>query len=180
MMKEKPESDPDAVFIDGLTEAAARFEFLAEQNKKNAGEMSKLRQYMTATTPLLSDDNREGWEAIIEVILEQAESTTASTLTIAIKRVLQTHFPDYLSAARVRDELIVGGFDFSSYKSNELASVSTTLRRIQSEIEFHEKDGTTEYRLQPPGLPKSAVQVKRALDSAKRMRFYGPPEKIPE
>jgi hypothetical protein len=160
-----PEKSDYEAFIDGLLTSVERFQLLAEQNRNNNFEMLKLRQYMTATLPLLGEKDREAYECLVNGILEDADAGVASTLTFAIKRTLQVHFPDYLTVAKVRDELVTAGFDFSSYKSNELASVSTTLRRIQPEIEVRDNAGIAEYRMAPSGLPKSAAQVRQVVDS---------------
>jgi hypothetical protein len=197
----------DDVFLDGLVKSIERFEALAEQNKRNMAEMLKLRQYMTATVALLDDDSREAWELVTDSVLKEADAVTASTLTEAIKQVLRASYPNWMAVANVRDQLIADGFDFSDYKSNELASVSTTLRRIQSDLEVDSSEDAIRYRLRPSGLPRSAADVRQVLDAAKRgqitladqlaaerakhplahtasklrrVRAHGPPEKIPD
>lgn len=167
MAKDSNSDQSNEVFVDGLLKSIERFQFLAEQNKRNTGEMLRLRQYMTATVNLLNEEGREVWETLVDSVLEEADASVA-TLTEAIKKILQINYPDFMSVAKVRDELVATGFDFSSYKSNELASVSTTMRRIQPELETRDNAGTAEYRLAPTGfpiLPKSAAQIREVVDS---------------
>jgi len=163
-----PRKDADDIFAEGLMRSVERFQLLAEQNKKNLTEMLKHRQYMTATVQLLSDETREAWQALIESILEEADTSSAATLTEAIKETLRVRYPEWLTVANVRDQLVAVGFDFSSYKSNELASVSTTLRRMQPDLEVDNSGETVRYRLRPSGLPKSAEQVRQALESIRQ------------
>ena len=159
------EPDRDA-FIEGLSLAIERFEMLGEQRKQLELEMAKLRQYMSSTLDLLSEQDREAWESVVDYVIENWDSSVSKTLTYAVKKTLQVHFPDWLTAAKVRDQLADGGFDFSSYKSNELASVSTTLRRLKGELETRTTSGATEYRLEPPispTRPKFGTGLREAL-----------------
>jgi hypothetical protein len=158
-------SNVEDAFVEGLARSIDRFKALGEQRKQTEVEMAKLRQYMSATLDLLGGDLREAWESIVDSVVEESDVIASSTLTEAIKRTLHVNFPDWLTVARVRDQLIAGGFDFSSYKSNELASVSTTLRRLKDEMEVRQTEGATEYRLAPPNFPttKSHAQLRAAL-----------------
>ena len=153
------------VVTEGLSQSLQRFQSLAEQRQQIDVEMAKLRQYMSAAIDLLAGSTKEAWEILVNSAIEESD-VSASTLTEAIKRILQVNFPDWLTAAKVRDQLVAGGFDFSSYKSNELASVSTTLRRLKDEMEVRQTDGATEYRLEPPNFSmhvRSTTQFREAL-----------------
>jgi hypothetical protein len=173
--------DVEDAFVDGLARSIERFQSLGEQRKQIDVEMAKLRQYMSATIDLLVGETREAWGSIVDSVVDGSDVLASSTLTEAIKKVLHANFPNWLTVAKARDQLVAGGFDFSSYKSNELASVSTTLRRLKDEMEVRQADGTTEYRLEPPAFSmyaKSSPQLREAL------RRMGPdvridPKKLP-
>ena len=156
-------------FVEGLARSIERFKALGEQRKQTEGEMAKMRQYMSATLDLLDGDLREAWESIVDSIVEGSDAIASSTLTEAIKRTLNVNFPDWLTVANVRDQLVASGFDFSSYKSNELASVSTTLRRMKDETEVRQTNGTNEYRLAPPNFSMHAGTATQLRDALKRM-----------
>jgi hypothetical protein len=54
-----------------------------------------------------------------------------ASLVGAVHNTLRTCYPKKLTTAQVRDRLRLAGFDFSSYESGPLPSVSTTLRRLK-------------------------------------------------
>ncbi len=80
-----------------------------------------------------------------------------SSLKDAIYSVLCSAFPKYLTASDVRDRLRANGFDFSGYSSNELASVSTTLRRFKPE----EVENTTIEEVAAYRLDQRAARIRR-------------------
>jgi hypothetical protein len=87
-------------------------------------------------------------------------------LTEAIRSVLKKNYRQWLTVTQVRDRLESAGFDFSSYKSSPLASISTTLKRFKAEdVETAEIDGVAAYRW----------IGKILMESPKVSAFYGEP-----
>ncbi len=126
-------------------------------------EAAKLRQYFSATLNMLPDEQRSEYLAAFREIGERAAASETS-LKRAIYHVLLDAYPKYLTVTIVRDRLLTNGFDFADYKSNPLASVSTTLRRAKAaEIESTQIEGVTAYR-----LPDSYVRkIRRLADKVK-------------
>jgi hypothetical protein len=139
--------DLDDQFTESLGNAIEKFGQLSEERKALDADMTRLRQFMQQTVNLLSVDAREPWATIVEGLVD--ESSSFSSLTDATKKTLQNQYPAWLTAAKVRDYLIESGFDFSSYTSNQLASVSTTLRRLKDDVEMQEIEGVAHYRMPP-------------------------------
>ena len=79
-----------------------------------------------------------------------------ASLVGAVRRTLRICYPIKLTCAQVRDQLRLGGFDFSSYESNPLPSVSTTLRRLKEagEIACDESESVATYQAK---LPENVV-----------------------
>lgn len=131
--------------------------FIAARAKKNEleHEIVKLRQFFFATINMLSDKDREAFLARFhEVILEEERSAVG--LKEAITRILQAKSKEWLTTLDVREFLNESGFDFSNYKTNPLASVSTTLARMKNnEAEFTIVGGVTAYRWKKPPKPSS-------------------------
>ncbi len=121
-------------------------------------EAAKLRQFFFATLNMLPDDLRDGYMAAFREANEGMTIREAS-LKDSIIRVLSQTAPKYLTAADVRDRLRAAGFDFSGYTSNELASVSTTLRRLKpEEAEMTSIDGITAWRLSAKLLARARTK----------------------
>lgn len=113
-------------------------------------EAAKLKQFFSATLNMLPDAKRSEFVTLFRQISESS-AASESSLKRAIQHVLLDVYPNYLTAALVRDKLQTQGFDFSEYKSNPLASISTTLRRAKrTDIESTQIEGVTAYRLAEP------------------------------
>jgi hypothetical protein len=162
----------DEKFIQALIESLGEFDGLAANRLETDAKMVKLRQFMNATLSLLSDEDQKTWTPIVDSFVQQADRAEAATLTEAIKRTLQTEFPAWMTAAEVRDFLIASGFDFSSYTSNELASVSTALRRLKDGLETRQNNGTNEYRMAPLKWSsiKNHPQIRELLDRVRKIK----------
>jgi hypothetical protein len=138
-----------------LENSIAKLDQLQRQKDRIELEMSKLRQLIQATLNMFDHppSGRLGKRlAQIEADLERESSSYG--LTEAIRAALQASGPKFLSVAMMRDALVKGGFDFSSYKSNPLAAVSTTLRRLaanNNDVEVCEIEGVNAYRMRPKG-----------------------------
>lgn len=111
-------------------------------------EEAKLLQFIKAILPLVSPDQRKELQAEINQSVSRAAAHGAS-LVHAIRETLRSKTGEWLTAAEVRDALILRGFDFTAYTSNPLASISTTLKRIaEKEIGFDTRtsSGVAVYR----------------------------------
>jgi hypothetical protein len=146
-----------------LDKALARFNALTMQQAGIEAELARLRQFIQNTALLLPDYERDKFIVEAAEVFEQPVSSNQS-LTDAIRVVLGLNYPAYLTVAKVRDDLIRDGFDFSAYTSNALASVSTTLRRLKEagEVDSGTSDGVTTYRWkrQPGSLPDIAAKMR--------------------
>ncbi len=110
-------------------------------------ELSKLVQFVHATTKLLPGDARIRFLDKWGPSIVQSEKLNAS-LADATRKALISSYRVWQTVANVRTALEKDGFDFSGYTSNALSSVSTTLRRLKDagEAEADEIEGVTVYR----------------------------------
>ena len=100
---------------------------------------------MQATLEMLPDAERDGFATLFREALKEKQRQEAG-LTEAIRRILQEH-KRWISVSEVRDRLVESGFDFSEYKANPLASISTTLKRMKpDEVETAQFEGVAAYR----------------------------------
>jgi len=136
-------TDPEYYAL--LVSAVKKLRDLAKQSEEIQLEAAKLRQWINATANMLPDDQRIGIQRMLG-LAELDEGLRRAGLHDAVRQVLERHPKEYLTVARVRDELL-HTFDFSNYKSNPLASVSTALRRFKrTDVEVTEIAGVTAYR----------------------------------
>jgi len=108
-----------------FTELVSRCNELGQQRNEIDREVTKLKQLILATFPLLPEDKQELYQAEIEALEEESGG-----LLSAIKLVLSAHKGEWLTPAQVRDYLATMGFDLTQYRANPLASIGTTLRRM--------------------------------------------------
>jgi hypothetical protein len=130
-----------------LAKSVQRFRDLYEQRQAIEVELIKLRQFIDATMVMVGQKERERWEAEMEELVGKMVASSAS-LADSIRRVFDDH-PNYgFTASTIREMLLKAGFDFSSYTSNPLSSISTTLRRMVEMGEVKsgkDEEGTTVY-----------------------------------
>lgn len=120
---------------------------IAQELEQLQIEATKLRQFAMATINMLPDDKRDAFMHMVEAFNE-ADKEKESSLKQECLRVLREFYPQWRTAAQVRDRLASSGFDFSKYTSNPLASVSTTLRRMdRHEVQTAEIEGVAAYRM---------------------------------
>lgn len=145
-----------------------KLEKLQRQRDDLDVEIAKSKQFIAATANMLDDEERENVLRAIAVI-EKVEKIAEAGMTDAIRSVLKKNYRQWLTVTKVRDQLKSAGFDFSSYKSSPLASISTTLKRFKSEdVEPTEIDGVAAFRW-----------IGRILgESPKVSAFYGEPAPI--
>ncbi len=99
---------------------------LDRQRDEIDGEMAKVKQMILATFPLLTEGRQRMYQAEIDLMEEEQNPG----LLEAIKAVFRAHKGEWLTPSTVRDYLIQMPFDFRQYKTNPLASISTTLKRM--------------------------------------------------
>ena len=108
-------------------------------------EIAKQEQFVYATANFLPDETRQLATEKIRLIQDLTRVRDAG-LTDAVRAVLAAE-GGWLTATQMRDRLNSYQFDFGSYMTNPLASVSTTLRRMKPEdVEIGTRDGVTAYR----------------------------------
>jgi hypothetical protein len=106
-----------------------RFRTLYEKREEIDVELVKLRQFMYATLNMVPDKDKASWEKDIDDAVRKATASAAS-LADSTRKVFQDDPDCGYTVGGMRHMLLEAGFDFSSYKSNPLSSISTTLRRM--------------------------------------------------
>jgi hypothetical protein len=167
----------DADYLGMLESSIKKLDALHEQREQLDLEIGKLQQWIQATINLLPDEATQKFKARLAEMERESEIASGG-LSDAIRSTLQFNYPEWLTVANVRDSLIARGFDFSSYKSNPLAAISTTLRRLaktEENVEAAEIDDVKAYRM-PSAVVKLSEMFGMTGYSAKkkaRSKFYG-------
>lgn len=115
---------------------------------------NKLVQLAMALVAVLPKKDQKSLSDKISRQLElKVDAENRLSLVTAIKLALRGADGEFLTAAKLRDEVKKRGFDFTDYKSNPLASVATTVRRLQKQmplvIEVKKINGVAAYRIAP-------------------------------
>ena len=85
-------------------------------------------------------------EQMAQTLALLAGGEVPKTLTECCRDILQKN-GEWMSAVQVRQALQAAGFDFSKYKSNPLASIHTTLKRLaQDEVDAETRPEGQFYR----------------------------------
>lgn len=159
----------DANYRDALNDTLRRMAAIREDIERLEVAAAKLRQFFFATLNMLPEDEHSTYMAIFREANEALKIREAS-LKDAIYGVLLKVYPKYLTAAEVRDRLRSNGFDFSGYTSNELASVSTTLRRFKpEEVETVDVEGVAAFRSRKGHAPSNALRKAVELGPSKTL-----------
>jgi hypothetical protein len=108
-----------------FAELVTRHTQLVQQRNEIDSEVTKLKQLILATLPLLPEDKQSLFQAEIEKMEEQSGG-----LLSAIRLVFSAHKGEWLTPTEVRDHLTAMGFNLTQYRANPLASIGTTLRRM--------------------------------------------------
>ncbi len=138
-----------------LANAIRRFGSLINERENIDLEITKLRQFIRATANMLPDSAREKLLESFDEIDNRIAVTTMSLID-SVRNILQNKSEKWLTVSGVKSLLQTEGFDFSSYTSNPLSSVSTTLRRLKEygEVETDEIEGVTVYKASTKNLKK--------------------------
>jgi hypothetical protein len=136
----------DTNYFDLVNKEFLKLQKLQRQRDELDVEIAKSKQFIAATANMLNDRQRDTVLQLMGTI-EAGKMMAEAGLTEAIRSVLKKNYRQWLTVTQVRDRLESAGFDFSSYKSSPLASISTTLKRFKAEdVETAEIDGVAAYR----------------------------------
>jgi hypothetical protein len=150
------DTDYNAVLSDALTQ----LEMLRQKAREIEVDISKLTQFIYAAMNMVPDDQRVDFIAKLDELAFD-EDIRSVGLKDAITRILAAHPEKWFTSVEVRDDLLASRFNFTAYKANPLASVSTTLKRIKpEEAETTTIDGVTAYRWKkkPSQMRKERLQ----------------------
>lgn len=137
-------------YLDAAIEALKKLDGLQKQRESIDAEAMKLEQFIIASANMLPDDGKEAILGNLELKQELFRVTEAG-LTVAVRSVLKIASGEWLTTTNVRDRLEKMGFDFSTYSTSPLASISTVLRRMPSDdVERKVANDVTMYRLKNP------------------------------
>jgi hypothetical protein len=155
-------------YVELLEKATKKYIELGAQRDCILMEMEKLKQFMHATYQLLPQEDQAVFTARWKPWMDKTSQANKS-LADAIRDALRSSFPKWKTVAGVRDVLQTAGFDFSSYTSNPLASISTTLRRLKEagQAVSEEIEGVTGYR-----ASQKIMAEKENREAGKRLNFW--------
>jgi hypothetical protein len=157
-------SDTTINYYDLFARYVARIADLTRSRDEIDREITKLRELMLATFPLLPTEKQRLFQKEIDEIEEQSGSLIA-----AIKLVFSHHKGEWLTPPQVRDHLNEMGFDLTKYRANPLASIGTTLKRLpaaDTRIETKVLDnGQTAYQRRITLLDQIGLEYKQGLNS---------------
>ncbi|HEX4543288.1 MAG TPA: hypothetical protein VH114_08970 [Candidatus Acidoferrum sp.] len=162
-------TDTGTKYYDLVNKEFEKLQTLQRRRDELDLEIAKSRQFIAATANMLTDRQRDTVLQRIRVI-EGERMIAEAGLTDAIRSVLKQNSGEWLTVTQVRDKLESAGFDFSSYKSSPLASISTTLKRLKAEdVETTEIDGVAAYRW------IGKIRMEAPKSSGLHAAFYGEP-----
>ena len=127
-------------------EALNKLEGLLRQRESLETEIMKVEQFVAAPANTLSGEHKDALLRRLSLTQELFRLREVG-LTDAIRGILRISGTDWLTVTQVRDRMVSLGFDFSTYSSNPLASVSAVLRRFPpEEVERTTIDGVAAFR----------------------------------
>lgn len=129
-----------------LAQAFDRILALSSKRLEIDAEIARHYEFMMATVNMLPEaDQKEFWNRFRKDHMALVAKT--ESLTDAVREVLCENNMRWLTCTDVRDALRERGFDFSSYRTNPLASISTTLKRLDpQDAKTTTAGGVTVYR----------------------------------
>jgi hypothetical protein len=132
-----------------LEQALAEYTLMVSQRQELDLELAKKTQFIRATMNMLPDSEKTEFETALSNL-----GGPSLGLTDAIRKALQTEPNKPFTATQVRDKLKLSNFDFSSYKTNPLASIHAVLKRLKpEEVETTDIDGVNAWRWVGEPLP---------------------------
>ena len=136
------ESDYQEVLAKSLQE----FRELYQEREVIDAKLVKLRQFISVTLNMVPEKEQPKWTKEIKETIDKLVTRSAS-LTDSVRRVFEDHPVYGFTASAIRGMLMEAGFDFTSYTSNPLSSISTTLRRMEDNGELKSMEDTEGARL---------------------------------
>jgi hypothetical protein len=116
---------------------------LVQQRDRIEMEIAKVRRLLIATFPLIPESKQKLYRSEVDAMDEES----GLGLLEAIKLVFSMHKGEWLTVSKVRDYLEEMGFDFSHYRTNPLASIGTTLKRmVPATLESRDSGSGTLYQ----------------------------------
>lgn len=110
---------------------------MVEQRNAADAEIGKLQRWVDATLPMLPPETAKKWKAALNSILGRQRLVPRFSLADSISQLIKANDEVALTVSDIKDTLVGSGFDFSSYRSNPISSISTTLRRMVKRGEVH-------------------------------------------
>ena len=135
-----------------LVRSLADFKDLLAKREYIDAELMKLRQFISATIKMLPPEERPAFKSQFDLLTRNLQGLTEAVRD-ALKLAALSGGPrrGYATATEIRDSLLDAGFDFTGYKSNPLASISTVLARLKpEEVEAKKIKGVMTYRWKGP------------------------------
>ena len=154
-----------AEYMAAISDGFSKLQKFYSQRESIDGEIMRTEQFIAAAANMCPDKVRDVTIKLIEAYQELYRVRDAG-LTDAVRAILKTAKGDWMTVTNVRDRLNKAGFDFSSYSSNPLSSISAILRRMkEEEVETTMVDGgVTAYRWKDTGeLNLSPEFIKAAM-----------------
>jgi len=132
-------------YIIALNSAFKRLSDAAIERSNLEAEITKLKQFILATMAMLSEEEHAEFREKLNEVTKSIDALY-TPLSEATYNALRPR--EWMTVTQVRDQLRISGFDFSQYKASELASISTTLKRLndKGEVEKTTVDGVAAYR----------------------------------
>src|SRR5271157_3499750 len=91
-------------YLEMLISAVKKLRELAKQSEEIQLEAAKVRQFINATANMLPDNERSNIQTLLG-LAELDEGLRRAGLHDAIRQVLERHPKEFLTVARVRDDL---------------------------------------------------------------------------
>ena len=160
---------PEMNYADMLSNALNDLINLNQKRKALNAEINKLKQFVEATLAIASVAVRDEFKDYAYEVLEALSVNTS--LADSIREVFDANSEIGFSVADVRRSLAETGFDFTSYTSNPLSSISTTLRRMAAsgELRSAEISGFKVYAKQAKrGKIRLLSEVRKGAAGAKQ------------
>jgi hypothetical protein len=149
-------TDYNKLVLDGLAE----MDLIYDEHERLENELVRLEQFILAAANFVDSGLQNIIKARFQTMRER-ESIRKVGLGEAIKLVLR-NASDPISVSEIRDRLSRGGFDFSGYKSNPLASISTTVTRLYesktANVHKFETKGVATYLIFPTAKRKQTAK----------------------
>lgn len=152
-------------YTEALTRSFNELTDLLRKREQMDADLMRLRRFIRVTMNMLPPVSKAKFETRFELLTRNFQGLTEAVRDALKFAALNARGPGFVTAAQVRDLVMDGGFDFSAYKSNPLASVNTVLSRLKPrEVETKTIHGVRAYRWKGLISPRD-VKLKEASGS---------------